>query len=326
MAYIDKAKIEEILSKVDIVDVISSYLPLTKVGKNYKCVCPFHDDHSPSMSISQTKQMFKCFVCGEGGNALKFVQQYENISFQKAVQKVAELAGVKIDININDKAAIYSESDYRKFQIINDVKEFAFNNLFSEQGKNALNYLVETRRLNLETIKDYEIGYIHSTEQLMNFLTVKGYSLDEITESSIMTREGRTFLYNRVSFPVHNPEGKCVGFSSRLLSGEGPKYINSTESVVFQKNKILFNYHIARKEVYQKKELILVEGQLNVLSLKQNGIKNVVAQMGTALTQEHISLLKNMKVPIKIMYDADNAGIQAAKKTYSILKENKIQC
>ena len=298
--------VNEIRSKLDIVNVISSYISLEKKGRNYFGLCPFHDDHTPSLSVSPDKQIYKCFVCGESGNVFNFVMNYEHISFQEALQTLASQAGIDIKVNIK------RDNRYDKFYNIMDLaNNYYQNNLSSTKGAKARKYL-EDRKLTTETIKEFEIGLsLDKRDELTNLLISKGNSLEELNDIDLSNTNHDTFI-NRIMFPLHNANGKVIGFSGRIYNGEDlNKYQNTKETVIFKKRENLFNYHRAKEEIRKSKSLIVMEGFMDVIRAHTVGIKNCIATMGTALAPEQLALIKKLSNNIYLCYDGDNAGKKA---------------
>lgn len=301
--------VNEIRSKLDIVNVISSYISLEKKGRNYFGLCPFHDDHSPSLSVSPDKQIYKCFVCGESGNVFNFVMNYEHISFQEALQVLAKDAGIDINVNIKH------DNRYDKFYNIMDLaNNYYQNNLSSKEGAKARKYL-EDRKLTSETIKEFGIGLsLDKRDELTNLLISKGNSLEELNDIDLSNTNHDTFI-NRIMFPLYNANGKVIGFSGRIYNGEDlNKYQNTKETVIFKKRENLFNYHRAREEIRKSKSLIVMEGFMAVIRAHTVGIKNCIATMGTALASEQLALIKKLSNNIYLCYDGDNAGRTATLK------------
>ena len=301
--------INEIRSKLDIVNVISSYISLEKKGRNYFGLCPFHDDHSPSLSVSPDKQIYKCFVCGESGNVFNFVMNYEHISFNEALQTLAEQAGVDIKVNIK------RDNRYDKLYNIMDLaNNYYQNNLNSRAGAKARKYL-EDRKLNIDTIKEFGIGLsLDKRDELTNLLLSKGNSLEELNDIDLSNTNHDTFI-NRIMFPLHNANGKVIGFSGRIYNGEDlNKYQNTKETVLFKKRENLFNYHRAKEDIRKSKSLIVMEGFMAVIRAYTVGIKNCIATMGTALAPEQLALIKKLSNNIYLCYDGDNAGRTATLK------------
>ena len=302
----DQDKINEIRSKLNIVDVISSYIPLTKKGRNYFGLCPFHDDHSPSLSVSNEKQIYKCFVCGESGNVFNFVMNYEKISFKEALSKLANSVG--IDLAIKEK----KDNKYDKYLEIMDLaNNFYQNNLLSSEGKLAREYL-EKRMLNKEIITEFEIGLsLNKVNMLTNLLVNKGNSLEELNLIDL-SNENRDSFINRVMFPLHNKDGKVIGFSGRIYHGEDlNKYQNTKETPIFKKRENLFNYHRAKAAIRNDQKVIVMEGFMAVIRAYSIGVKNCIATMGTALSHEQANFIKKLSNNIYLCYDGDNAGRKA---------------
>ena len=309
---------EEIISiqrKADIVDIIRDYVPLTQKGKNYFGVCPFHDDHNPSMSVSSDKQMYKCFVCGNAGNVFNFIMEYEKVSFMEAVKIVAAKQGITIDIKTDKKENI--NTSYKRLYDIYDISyKFYQNNLNTTYGKSAKKYLSD-RNINEEIIKEFNIGLSLNDSELYTILKNKGFEDNEIIQAGIGVKSGNNVydLYkNRVMFPLYDLDGKVVGFSGRIYSkSDESKYINTKETPIFKKGELLYNYHNAKTLARKEKSIIIVEGFMDVIRLSSIGIKNVVATMGTAVTKNQASLIEKMAPNIILMFDGDDAGDKATK-------------
>ncbi len=304
----------DIQRKVNIVDVISEYLPLEQKGKNYFAICPFHDDHNPSMSVSSEKQIYTCFVCGASGNVFNFVMNYEKISFGQAVSKVALKAGIKLDYDvkeINNK----KEDKYNKYyKMFDTASKYYQNNIKSVYGKAAIDYLSK-RNIDLNIIKEFEIGLSMNDNNIGKLLTNKGFLENELVDIGLCGKKDK-FLYdifrNRIMFPLYNLEGDVIGFSGRIYNGEDDsKYVNSKESVIFKKGKLLYNYHRALNYAREKRQIIVVEGFMDVIRLYSIGIKNVVASMGTAITKDHANLIKKLSKNVVLCFDGDKAGEKA---------------
>ena len=320
MAYIEESKINEIRNSVNIVDIIKEYVPLTSKGKNFFGVCPFHEDHAPSMSVSSDKQIYRCFSCGAAGNVFTFVKDYENVSFLEAVSIVAKKAGITFDYVASEKKVDNKFANL--FKITNDSAKFYQNNLNTKDGEKALDYL-KRRGFTLESIKELEFGLSTFNNSLLNFLNKKGYSNEDIEKTTLISLEGKPHdvFVNRIMIPIHDLDGNVVGYTGReFLNNDGPKYINSKESVIFKKGTILFNYHRAKNEVRNTHELIIVEGNMDALKMYSNGIKNVIALMGTALTTDHINAIKKMRCKVILMLDNDKAGKLGTYQNGNILK------
>ena len=326
MEIIKEEKINEIRNTADIVSIISQYIPLKSQGKNYFGICPFHDDHTPSMSVSKEKQVFKCFVCNKGGNVFTFVKDYENISFIEAVKKVADKVGIPLDINYTKKTPSKFKEDY---EIMNFTTQIFQNNLNSKEGKEAKKYL-NSRNITEEIIKDFKIGYaLNDNKYLYSVLTKKGYSLNKLDDLGLITKDGVTGydkFVNRVMIPICNEFGDVVGYTGRILTGDKEsKYINTKETHIYKKGNILFNYHNAKEYIRNEKNVILVEGNMDAIRVYSEGIKNVLALMGTALTTDQINMIKKLRVPVTLILDSDNAGELATDNVGLELTNNNIQ-
>lgn len=306
------SELQEIRNSVDIVDVVSSYINLTAHGKNYFGVCPFHDDHSPSMCVSREKQIYTCFVCGATGNVFQFIKEYENISFTDAVRKVAQIGG--IDVKIDDIKTIKKESVL--YDIYNLTNKLYQLNLNTNNGIKAREYL-KMRGINEDIIKEFGIGLALVKGNIASALEKKGFDEKDIIKSGLVDKNnyGLSDLYrNRIMFPLWDLQGKVVGFSGRIFNGEenAPKYINSRETEIFKKGELLYNYHRARNECRRKNEVIVMEGFMDVICAYTHGITNVVAAMGTAITSSNAHLISRMAKNIILCFDGDDAGIMAA--------------
>lgn len=325
MAYIDDNKINEIRSSINIVDVIKEYVPLTSKGKNFFGVCPFHEDHAPSMSVSSDKQIYRCFSCGAAGNVFTFIKEYENVSFLEAVSIVAKKAGISFDY-VEKKEDTVSSANRNLFSILTDASKFYQNNLFTKSGEAALDYL-KKRNFDSAIIKEFEFGLATGNNSLYNFLNKKGYIDSDIEKTSLISSEkyAHDIFVNRIMIPIHDLDGHVVGFTGRVFTDNSdPKYLNSKETDIFKKGKILFNYHRAKNYIRNNHELIIVEGNMDALKLYACGIKNVIALMGTALTSDQVNVIKKLRSKVILMMDSDNAGKQGMFQNGNILKKNGI--
>ena len=308
MPRLSQETINEIRQKADIVDIVKEYILLTQKGKNYFGVCPFHQDHSPSMSVSRERQLFKCFSCGMAGNVFKFVSEYENISYLEAVVKVAEKVGMPITIT---KTYTPVQKYQEEYELMNLASLFYENNLNTEKGLPAKSYL-KNRGLNDEMIKDFNIGLSFANNSLFEFFQKKNISPAKLVELGLLNQVDLNYqdvFRNRILFPIHNDEGRVVGFTGRVYESDStPKYLNSRETKLFRKGNILFNYHRARDAVRLAKRVILVEGNMDAIRMYASGFKNTIALMGTSLTHDQIVLLKKLRVPVILMLDNDSAG------------------
>ena len=310
---IDNSVLNEIRSNVDIVDVISGYIPLTSKGKNYFGVCPFHDDHSPSMSVSRERQIYTCFSCGASGNVFKFIQDYENVSFVEAVKKCADIAGIHLDIG--------KVKSNNKFQELYDIyalsQKFYQNNINTKKGEKAKDYLYG-RQLNDEIIKEFGIGLsLNEKDVLTKLLKSKNYS-DEVLIRSGLVNENNYELNdvyrNRIMFPLYDLNGKVIGYNGRVYNGETEnKYVNSKETDIFKKRELLYNYHRAKEFARQKKQIIIMEGPMDIIRAYTVGVKNCVAALGTAFGKEQAMLVRKLSTNVVLCFDGDDAGLKATK-------------
>ena len=323
---VTEEEIERIRKSANIIDIISSYIPLTQKGKNYFGVCPFHEDHSPSMSVSEEKQIYKCFSCGAAGNVFTFVSEYENVKFLEAVKIVADKCGIPFSGVIQKEKPKKFTQEY---EIMNLALKFYQNNLNSKEGLLAKEYL-KKRDLDENVIKEFDLGLALSGDVSLNkLLTNKKYSLDALLRLGLVNQNNgyvNDVFQRRVMFPIHDLEGNVVGFTGRIYEDTNQaKYINSKESDIFKKGQILFNYHRARPEIKRKKEVILVEGNMDAIRMYASGIKNVVALMGTSLTKDQVNILKNLRAKIILMFDNDAAGETATYQNGTILEEARLE-
>lgn len=322
MANISYEEILSIQRKANIVDIIRDYVPLTQRGKNYFGICPFHDDHNPSMSVSPEKGVYKCFVCGNAGNVFNFVMEYEKVSFYEAVKIVADKIGISIDISTSKKENTKKSPLY---DIYNIAYKFYQNNLNTVYGKDAKKYLLN-RKIDEDVIKNFNIGLSLSDSELCNALKAKGFKDDDIVSSGVAVQNGNNIydIYkNRIMFPLYDLEGNVVGFSGRIYNQKSEsKYINTKETEIFKKGELLYNYHIAKKEARKEKNIIVVEGFMDVIRLSTIGIVNVVATMGTAVTKHQLNLIQKLAPNITLMFDGDKAGEKATNAFIELANGN----
>ena len=328
MAFVSNDEINSIRAKADIVSIIGSYLPLTQRGKNYLGVCPFHDDHSPSMSVSSEKQIYKCFSCGATGNVFTFVSEYENVSFIEAVKIVADKCGMSLSVDtFNSKVPQVFKEEH---EIMDLAQKFFMNNLRTDSGKEALKYLKE-RGIDEDIIKEFGIGLsLDSNDTLFTLLSKKGYDkkkLMDIGLINVINDKTYDMFSHRITFPLWDKDGNIVGFSARIYRGEKDvsKYMNSRESKLFKKGETLYNYHKAKDVAKREKQIIVVEGFMDAIRISTTGIKNVVALQGTAMTQDQINLLKKLRVKVILCLDNDNAGEIATINNGEELEKNNIE-
>lgn len=314
----NQALFNDIRNKVDIVDVISSYIPLVQKGKNYVGVCPFHNDNHPSMSVSRDKQIYKCFSCGAGGNVFQFLMNYEHVDFYEALKILSDKTGVSIDgVNIKKKSTKYDKI----YEIYDLANKFYQNNINTKEGKRAKEYLLD-RGLSDEVIKAFEIGLsTNNDDDLYKLLTSKGY--DSLTLERFGLTSGRGDIYRkRVMFPLYDINGRCVAFSGRIyFESHKNKYMNTKETPIFIKGNCLYNYHKAKDEARNKGSVIIMEGFMDVIRAYTIGYKNVVALMGTALTNEQANLIKKLSWNVYLCLDGDEAGRNANIKNGEILEK-----
>ena len=310
---IDNNTLNEIRNNLDIVEIISNYLPLTSKGKNYFGVCPFHDDHSPSMSVSKEKQIYTCFSCGATGNVFKFIQDYENISFLEAVKKCADIAHIHVDIG--------QAREKNKYQELYDIYElsqkFYQNNINTELGKKAKEYL-KNRQLDENIIKEFGIGLsLNEKDMLTKLLKSKKYDDKTLLRSGLVNENNYTLndVYrNRIMFPLYDLNGKVIGYNGRVYNGETEnKYVNSKETDIFKKRELLYNYHKAKDEARKKHQIILMEGPMDVIRAHTIGVKNCVATLGTAFGKEQAMLVRKLSTNVVLCFDGDDAGLKATK-------------
>lgn len=300
--------IDEVRLHSDIVDVISSYIPLTQKGKNYFGVCPFHDDQNPSMSVSKDLQIYKCFACGASGNVFNFVMDYEHVTFREALNILGERAGIKVSGNF-DKGNNSKNEPY--YKVLDLALKFYQNNINTTYGKKAKEYLYG-RGITEEIIKEFGIGLsLKKNDTLTKLLEEKGYSIKVLNDLGLSSNTNDTYI-NRIMFPLHDLNGRCIGFSGRIYNNEDTnKYLNTKETPIFKKGELIYNYHIARDAARTKKYVIVMEGFMDVIRASTIGYKNVVALMGTAMTKEQANLIKRLSNDIILCFDGDDAGLHA---------------
>ena len=300
--------INEVRRKNDIVDIIGEKIPLEKRGKNYFGVCPFHDDTNPSMSVSREKQIYTCFSCHATGNVFTFLMNYEHKEFSQVLSDLASRVGITLNgVRVKRSSTKYDEW-YKAYDLANKYYQ---NNLLSKEGEAARNYLKE-RQIDDETIKEFEIGYsLKSRDDLTKLLTLKGNSLDFLNKIGL-ANEDHDIYTARLMFPLHDLNGKVIGFSGRIITNSKQnKYLNTKETELFKKGKLLYHYHIAKETARISKSVIIMEGFMDIIRASAVGIKNTVATMGTALTKDHIKEIKRLSNNIILCFDGDNPGIKA---------------
>lgn len=322
---IPESKIEEIRNAANIVDIISEYVPLRKRGKNYIGLCPFHSEKTPSFTVSDDKQIFHCFGCHAGGNVFKFIMDYKKISFVESIQELAEQLGITLEYD--DAASSEKQSEQEELYDINtEAARYFSNNLLNDpEGETARQYF-QNRNIKPQTLRSFGLGYaLNGWENLINYLKQKNIDLEKALQLGLIGRnnDGRLYdkLAGRIIFPIFSPNGRVVAFAGRILGKEvkGAKYINSPESVIYVKGRILYGLSHAKDEIRRLNKAILVEGYMDLISLYQSGIKNVVAVSGTALTDDQAQLLSRYTKNVVLIFDADTAGINASMRSIEIL-------
>jgi DNA primase len=328
---IPENKIEEIRSSANIVDIISEYIPLRKRGKNFLGLCPFHTEKTPSFTVNEEKQIYHCFGCHAGGNVYKFLMEYEKISFIEAVQDLAKRLGISIefDENINEE----KQSEQEAFYDINTItaRYFLDNLLNSAEGETAREYFTK-RKIKLQTIRAFGLGYsLNGWENFIEFAKEKKIDLEKAMQLGLIGKnnDGRLFdkFSGRIIFPIFSPNGRVVAFAGRILDNrEGTaKYLNSPESLIYTKGKILYGLSFSKDEIRRQDKAVLVEGYMDLISLYQNGIKNVVAVSGTALTEDQVQLLSRYTKNVVLLFDADTAGIKASMRSIELLLKRDME-
>ncbi|MBQ1607724.1 MAG: DNA primase, partial [Lachnospiraceae bacterium] len=321
--------IEQVRSSNDIVDVIGQYVHLKKKGSSYFGLCPFHNEKSPSFSVSRQKQMYYCFGCGAGGNVIRFLMDYENLTFPEALQELASRSGIELPRQ-EMTAEARREAD-RKSQLLEINKlaaKYFYSLLHSERGKRAMDYFIG-RELSPETMQKFGLGYSDQySDDLYKYLRKQGYSDAILKDSGLVTidevRGGRDKFWNRAMFPILDANSKVIAFGGRVMGEGEPKYLNSPETPIFNKSRNLFGLYLAKKT--KRKQFILCEGYMDVIALHQAGFDNAVASLGTALTSGHAALIKRYTDAVYLSYDSDGAGVKAALRAIPILREAGITC
>ncbi len=328
----DQSLVNDVLRHADIVDIISRYIDVKQKGREYVALCPFHDDRNPSMQISKSKQIFKCFVCGTGGNAIKFVELYEHISFFDALRKVAELVGYS-DPRLEHKKQVIQKDDkiVNLENCINDLTKYYEYALSTQEGQEPLKYLRD-RGIDDKIQKKFLIGYsFKDGANTCKFLQNKGHSLKSIELIGIAGTKDSVYSdvnAGRIIFPICDQNGQVVGFSARkyIEGDDSAKYINSPETDLFHKSNILYNYHNVKMDAKRYGYVYVVEGFMDVIALEKVGISSAVALMGTALTKQHIALLKLLGVEIRFCLDGDEAGQMGHMRIINMIKKNDLNC
>ncbi|MFT5660471.1 MAG: DNA primase [Sulfurimonas sp.] len=309
---ITQDSIEALKARLDVVDVVGSYVELKKAGVNYKSPCPFHDEKSPSFVVSPQKQIYHCFGCGAGGDSLKFVMEYEKLSYPEALEKLADTYNFTLS---------YTDNKHNKprSQVMDKLQEW-YSSLLS--SKQTANDYVRERGIYEGSVEKFGIGYAPDSNGTINFIKSNGFTMPESVDMGVVGfADGRNFarFVERVTFPIHSANGSIVGFGGRTITGHQAKYVNSPETPFFNKSRLLYAYHHAKQTLYKQKEIIITEGYLDVIMLHQAGFTNAVATLGTALTPEHLPLLRKGEPKVIMAYDGDKAGRAAALKASRLL-------
>lgn len=315
---IDPKSIERLKAQTDIVDIVGHYLPLKKSGANFVCVCPFHDDKNPSMSVSPSRGIFHCFSCKAGGDAIKFVMDYEKLSYPEAVEKIAGLQNFTLNYVRG------GEPTKENKHILENANAFYRSLLYKTPA--AIEYLY-SRGITDELIDKFELGFAPESAQTIRLLQNEQIEPKEALEVGIV-KQNENGIYasfiNRITFPIYTHAGRLVGFGGRTISGNPAKYVNSPQSAVFDKSTLFYGYHLAKREIFTKNQIIITEGYMDVIMLHKAGFNNAVAVLGTALTTKHLPLLKRGEISVILCFDGDEAGINAATKSALLLAQNEI--
>lgn len=321
--------IEEVRSRNDIVDVISQYVHLQKKGSSYFGLCPFHNEKTPSFSVTPSKQMYYCFGCGAGGNVFTFLMEYENFTFGEAMEALAQRAGVQLpERQMSGEARREADRRGRLLEINREAARYFYMLLRSEKGKAAYRYF-SGRGLSPETMQKFGLGYSDKyRDDLYRYLRSKGYEDGILKDSGLVTiderRGGYDKFWNRAMFPIMDANSKVIAFGGRVMGEGEPKYLNSPETPVFNKSRTLYGLHLARKT--RRPQMILCEGYMDVIALHQAGFDNAVASLGTALTEGHAGILRRYTKEVYLSYDSDGAGQKAALRAIPILRDAGITC
>ena len=317
---IDKTSIEELKNRLDIVDVIGSYIELKKAGSSYKALCPFHDEDTPSFVVSPSKQIFHCFGCGKGGDAISFVMEYEKLSYPEAIEKLASM--YNFSLRYSDDKNNTTKNLFKALETINMLYK-------KELTKNlqAIEYL-RKRGVSEAIIEKFELGYAPSSSMQIAYLKNHYIPLPDAIEAGILAQDNQRVyarMSDRITFAIYSPNGALIGFGGRTLGNHPAKYLNSPETKIFHKSKILYGYHIAKEAIFKKKQMIVCEGYMDVVMLHQAGFNTAVATLGTALTPSHLPLISRSEAKVILAYDGDSAGIAAALKAAKLLSTNEIE-
>ncbi len=315
---ITKDSIENLKTHLDIVDIVSQFIELKKSGANFKACCPFHQEDTPSMVVSPAKQIFHCFGCGVGGDSIKFVMDYEKLSYPETLEKLASMVNFTLEYDNNNQKK-------QDLQVIEKINQY-YQKLFTT-NEIAKQY-IQNRGISSASIEKFEIGYAPKSHETINFLKTNFLNLGDAKDLGIID-SGQNGLYarfiERITFPIYALNSKIVGFGGRTITGHNAKYVNSPQTKIFNKSRLLYGYHIAKQNIYERKRIIVTEGYLDVIMLHQAGFDTAVATLGTALTQEHLPLLKRGEPQVIVAYDGDKAGLNAALKAAVMLSHSNFE-
>ncbi|HFU75015.1 MAG TPA: DNA primase [Arcobacter sp.] len=314
---ISKHSIENLKNQLDVVDVVGNYITLKKSGANFKACCPFHGEKTPSLVVSPTKQIFHCFGCGIGGDSIKFVMEYEKLSYPESIEKLASQYNVSLDYENNQK-----QQDFSIMEKVND-----YYKRLLDTNKVASDY-IKNRGISSFSVEKFELGFAPNSNDTINFMKSNFLNLSDAKDFGLIDN-GHNGLYarfiDRITFPIYSASNKIVGFGGRTISGHQAKYINSPQTKYFNKSRLLYGYNIAKEKIYKQKQIIITEGYLDVIMLHQAGFETAVATLGTALTNDHVPLINKGEPKIILAYDGDKAGQNAAYKASVILSQNKLE-
>jgi len=314
---IDNASIESLKNSIDIIDVVGSFVELRKAGANYKANCPFHGEKTPSFVVSPSKQIYHCFGCGVGGDSIKFLMELEKLSYPEAIEKLASM--FNFSLTYTKGSSDYSDAK----RVLEAIGQWYVKNLSHNQT--AMSYLLD-RGINQNSIEKFEIGYVPTGSEVMQFLQSSLLPLPQADQAGIIAQSenGRGYyarLVERITFPIYSASASVVGFGGRTITNHPAKYINSPQTKLFNKSRLLYGYHLAKESIYKNKKLIVCEGYLDVVMFHQAGFTEAVAGMGTALTTEHLPMLRKGDPKIILAYDGDKAGVAAALKAADMLSK-----
>ncbi|MCD8478089.1 MAG: DNA primase [Sulfurospirillum sp.] len=317
---IDKTSIENLKQRLDIVEVVGSYLELKKNGANYKCVCPFHNDTSPSLVVSPSKQIYHCFAAGQEVIVLNLCMEYEKLSYPESIEKLANMVNFSLSYTTSNGV----KKEDRK--LMENLNSFYTKHL--DKNLTAKNYLAQ-RGISEASVEKFEIGYAPSSFASLDFLSKQGYAMSEAIEYGVAglgeNNQPYARFIERVTFPIYSPNNRLVGFGGRTLSNHPAKYVNSPQTKHFNKSQLLYGYHLAKESIFKHKLLIITEGYLDVVMLHQAGFTQAVATLGTALTHEHLPLITRGDPEVIVAYDGDEAGINAALKASMLLSQHALK-